>query len=116
METINCDVLQFKTDLMARIIPIFSNAQVVESGIKDIVFCKQTDHEESMTSCIVMMWSYIISSVTYLTKKNPDFVSRKRTNEEATESFDNKIFNYNMLNRAFNFFPRQYEDEEVKNF
>ena len=60
-----------------------------------------------MTSCMAMTRSCIVSSVACLTKKDPDFVNKKRANE-------NKKINCNVLNHMFSFFLHKHEDEEIK--
>ena len=108
------DVVVFKKHLMTRLLPIFSNTQGVESSIKDTVVCKRTGREEDMTSRMAMMRSCMMLNAACLTKKDPDFVNRKRHDEEARESFDDKTFNYDMLNHIVTFFPYEFPEEEIK--
>jgi len=41
-------------------------------------------------------------------------MNRKRRNEDARESFDNKIFNYNMLEHIVTFFPQHFNENEIQ--
>jgi len=55
----------------------------------------------------------MISSITFLAKHDPEFINRKRKKDNARETYDNKILNFNMLNHIDTFFPPHIDDDKM---
>ena len=87
--SVDSDVMHFKERALETWLPVFSNAQGVESRIKDAVLCESTGRKEESTSPLTFMHSALLTKITFNAKNDDDFKNRKRRNVEAKETFNN---------------------------
>ena len=109
------EVVRLRKYCLETFLPMFTNAQNVESSVKDTVSTKATGREEDMTSMIAMMRSCLLQPITTLTKNDPDYThNRVRRNEEARELLQNKHCMKNMMQHVLTYFPHQIPPLEHK--
>ena len=56
----------------------------------------------------------MIYSITFLTKNDPEFKNRKRSNIHAKECFDNNFFTSNMLDHIINYYDNDMDEDELE--
>ena len=65
--------------------PLPSSAQLIESKVKDVVFCGSEGCDEDNISKFSMMCSVMLPDTTAAVKNNASFQNRKWWNDEARD-------------------------------
>ena len=93
-------------------VSLLAHAQSIEVVVKHLTLCETSNRDELTASFVTIIRSYFSPTVKKSMMKDEAFVNRKRTNEDARDFFDAKVFNKNLLMQASTAIPRDMSKEE----
>ena len=97
---------------MTSCVPYLAHTQSVEVMVKDSTLYKTSSRDELTTSFMTSIRSYFAPTEKQSIMEDEAFVNRKRSNEDARDVFDTKVFNKNLLMQVSTAFPRDEPKEE----
>lgn len=106
------DLIHLKDFIMTACVSLLAHAQSIEPVVKDLTLYKMSNRDELTTSFMTSIRSYFAPTTKQSMIEDETFINRKRTNEDARDFFDAKVFNTNLLMQVSSAFPRGMPKEE----